>query len=107
MLNVNQVVLVEGYLAVVKKVYANHVEVNISFHGKVINTVVELSKVKTIEEKSKYSKDEQFKMFGRVFSTGFINIMFSHLDFENVWGLTGDAIRIRTTKKVDMVSVAI
>lgn len=105
MLNVNQVVLVEGYLATVKKVYDNHVEVNISFHGKVINTVVEISKVKTIEEKAKYSKDEQYKMFGKVFSTGFISIVLMHLNFENVWSLTGDAIRIMTTKKVDMISM--
>lgn len=106
MLNVNQVVLVEGYLAVIKKVYANHVEVSIQFHGKVINTIVELSKVKTIESKAKYSKDDQFKMFGRVFSTGFINITLVNLDFENVWGLSGDALRVMTAKKVDMLSVA-
>lgn len=106
MLNVNQVVLIEGYLAVIKAVYSNYVEVSVNFHGKVINTVVELSKVKTVESKAKYSKDDQYKMFGRVFSLGFISIELMNLSFENVWGLTGDALRVMTTKKVDMLSVA-
>lgn len=104
-LHINQIVLVDGHLAVVKKVYDNYVEVNISCDNKVISNMVEVSKVKTVEVKAKYSKEEQKKMFGRVFSTGFISIMFRHLDFENVWGLTGDAIRIMSAKKVDMVSL--
>lgn len=105
-LNQNQIVLVEGYVAIVKAVYKNHCEVSINFHGKIVNTVVEICKIKKTESKAKYSKDDQLKMFGRVFSTGFIQMLFVHLDFENVWGLIGDAVRISTPCKCDMIPLS-
>lgn len=107
MLNVNQVVTVSGYLAVITATYENHVEVTVNFQGKVNkNVIVAKSEVSAITEKAKYTKEEQFNMFGRVFSLGFISISLINLDFENVWGLSGDCIRIKTAKKINMIAMA-
>lgn len=106
MLNVNQVVTVSGYLAVITATYKDHVELTVNFQGKVIkNVIVAKSEVTLVAEKAKYTKDAQFNMFGRVFSLGFISISLTNLNFENVWDLSGECIRIMTAKKINMIAM--
>ena len=104
---VNQLVLVEGYLAVITHVYDRHVGVKIAFHGKVVKTVVEKSKCKPVQQKARYTKDEQHKMFGRVFSVGFIQLNLVNFDSVNAWGLVGQAVHMYTARKVDALTLHI
>lgn len=106
-LSVNQLVLVSGYLAVVTKVYQNHVAVNVQFQGKVISTHVCKSECKAVEEKAKYSKDAQMVMFGCFFSTGYIQLSIVDFNFDNVWGIQGIGVRIYTPRKVTVRSLSV
>ena len=108
MFNINQVVLVDGYLALVKEVFTNHIKVNISFHGKVFkDIIVEINQVVIVKDKVKYNKDEQLKMFNRVFGTGFITIMSLDIpsDDVNVWNIHGNTIRINTSRAISLIQM--
>ena len=104
-LNLNQVVIVQGFIGFVKNAFDGYSEITFNFHGKIITHFFKNSEIKVVSEKAKYTKDEQFQMFGRVFSNGFISIRLDNFDHVNAWDHNGLAMILRSAKQVGIVNI--